>query len=126
VVGQRVDALTPPVRVARHLDQQVADVVVRGLDSTIEVALALPGVSEAGVLTHLRRHVAPWRGANGAVQGAIVRVQPVAHEAALPEAARLLSLVSDGYFVVDRQWCFRHVNPAAEALLARPAHSLLG
>jgi PAS domain S-box-containing protein len=38
----------------------------------------------------------------------------------------ILASINDGFFALDRDWCFTYVNPAAERILAQPAGALLG
>ncbi len=61
-------------------------------------------------------------------------VQDIAERAQASEKNQLLSAklsltlqtMTDGFFVLDREWRFTAVNPAAERVLRRPAGQLLG
>ena len=47
-------------------------------------------------------------------------------EAARDRALGVLESITDGFFTLDRNWCFTYVNPTGEILLGAKQEELLG
>ncbi|MCU0633308.1 MAG: PAS domain-containing protein [Gemmatimonadaceae bacterium] len=127
IVGQRFDAVAQPVTVARRLATQLASVLLTGQARTIELDLPLVQRDGRRSRTDVRRTVTPWHDVTGALRGGIVRLSPLGSTTTLlAPIERLLSVLEDRVFVLDRDWRFVAVNPAAAQHLGRTVASLIG
>ncbi len=86
-----------------------------------------------GTVRHVREHGVPYRAESGALMlgGTVhdvteMRESTEALRALSRKLLETLEAIGDAFYVLDRQWRFTYLNEAAERLLRRPRHDLLG
>ncbi len=79
-------------------------------------------------------HTAPLRNSQNQIYAGIVVVQDindlkqaqVEKEEVHSQLTSTLESITDGFFILDQDWCFNYVNPEAERMIGRSRQELLG
>ncbi len=91
----------------------------QGVTPSAGLLLAAPAVAALLIFAHLLRR-------GGAAREVAQRAELAEAERARAEVDLILSTISDGVWVLDRQWCLRYVNKAALRTVQRTREEMLG